>query len=205
MRISELFYRLGSFLSYPIFRKMYGVIQKINQLIHSGFHGAKFANVGKSFRLTPPIKFINGHKYISIGNNVYFHPGLRMEAICVSTPPRIIIHDNVSVGYNCQINSCQMIEIKDGCLLGSNVFITDHYHGNGTLQESAILPSKRILYSKGPVIIEENVWIGQNVSIMPNVTIGKGCIIGANSVVTHSFPPNFVVAGVPAKIVRSLS
>ena len=40
---------------------------------------------------------------------------------------------------------------------------------------------------------------------MPNVTIGKGCIIGANSVVTHSFPPNFVVAGVPAKIVRSLS
>ena len=117
MRISELFYRLGSFLSYPIFRKMYGVIQKINQLIHSGFHGAKFANVGKSFRLTPPIKFINGHKYISIGNNVYFHPGLRMEAICVSTPPRIIIHDNVSVGYNCQINSCQMIEIKDGCLL----------------------------------------------------------------------------------------
>lgn len=184
---------------------MYGVIQKINQLIHSGFHGAKFANVGKSFRLTPPIKFINGHKYISIGNNVYFHPGLRMEAICINTPPRIIIHNNVSVGYNCQINSCQMIEIMDGCLFGSNVFITDHYHGIGTLQESKIPPCNRVLYSKGPVIIGENVWIGQNVSIMPNVTIGKGCIIGANSVVTHSFPPNCVVAGVPAKIVRSLS
>lgn len=181
-------------------------MKKVRQLLYSGFYGAKFLEVGTRFRITPPIKFINGPQYISIGNNFYAHPGLRMEAICVDKQPyiRIRIHDNVSLGYNCQINACQQIEIKSGCLFGSNVFITDHFHGSGISLEIEIPPANRDLYSKGPVVIEENVWIGQNVSIMPNVTIGKGCIIGANSVVTHSFPPNSILAGVPAKIVRRI-
>lgn len=47
----------------------------------------------------------------------------------------------------------------------------------------------RPLFSKGEVIIEDNVWIGEGVAVMPNVTIGKNSIIGANSVVTKSIAP----------------
>lgn len=64
-------------------------------------------------------------------------------------------------------------------------------------------PSKRPLSSK-PVCIGNNVWIGEGVCVMPGVTIGDNVIIGANAVVTHSFPKNVVIAGVPAKIIKTL-
>jgi acetyltransferase-like isoleucine patch superfamily enzyme len=83
------------------------------------------------------------------------------------------------------------------------VFITDHYHGTTGADDLAIPPLERKLFFKGPVVIEENVWIGEGVAIMPDVTIGKGSVIGANAVVTKSVPPLSVVAGAPAKVIRT--
>ena len=60
------------------------------------------------------------------------------------------------------------------------------------------------MYSKGPVIIQDNVWIGEKATILPGVTIGEGAIIGANSVVTKDVPAKSLVVGCPAKIVKTL-
>lgn len=54
-----------------------------------------------------------------------------------------------------------------------------------------------------PVVIEDDVWIGSRVIILPGVTIGKGSVIGASAVVSKSVPPYSVVAGNPAKIVKT--
>lgn len=116
--------------------------------------------------------------------------------------PRLQIGNNVSIMSNCQISCVNQIEIGDGCLLGNNVFITDNFHGSSNLKELSVPPLERVLYSKGPVIIGRNVWVGRNVCIMPGVRIGDNCIVGANSVVTHSFPNNVIVAGVPAKQIK---
>lgn len=56
-----------------------------------------------------------------------------------------------------------------------------------------------------PIHIEDHVWVGQNAVILKGVTIGKGAIIGAFSVVTRDVEPWTVVAGNPARVVRSLS
>lgn len=116
--------------------------------------------------------------------------------------PEIVIEDNVTFTDNCYVSCINKIYIGSGTLLGSNTFICDNFHGKGTLEECDIIPSKRELYSKGPVIIGKNVWIGRNVSIMPNVIIGDNVIIGANSVVTHNIENNSIVAGIPAKVLR---
>lgn len=63
---------------------------------------------------------------------------------------------------------------------------------------------ERSMYSKGPVVIGNNVWLGNNVCVMPGVTIGDGAIIGANSVVTHDIPAYSVAAGIPAKVIKQL-
>ena len=107
-------------------------------------------------------------------------------------------------GHGVYISSINKVEIEDGVLCGGNVFITDNFHGKSEVDELDIRPNDRLLYSKGAVHIGKNVWIGKNACIMPNVIIGDNCIVGANAVVTKNIPPNCVVAGVPAKIIREI-
>jgi virginiamycin A acetyltransferase len=56
--------------------------------------------------------------------------------------------------------------------------------------------------SKGPIIVEDEVWIGTSSMILSGVTIGRGAIIGAGSVVTKDVPPFSIVAGIPAKVIK---
>lgn len=201
MRSVDVIYLIGC-----IFGRMRKVVpvKKIIQLFMSGFYGTKFASCGKRFRISTPVKFINGAHYIHVGDDVCIHPFVRLEAIKIvgCPPPVISIGNRNGLGYNTQINASNRIEIGDDVLFASNVYITDHYHGDMSIGEVDIPPSQRKIHSKGPVIIGARCWLGQNVSIMPNVTLGEGCIVGANSVVTHSFPANSVVAGCPAKLIK---
>lgn len=151
---------------------------------------------------------INGEKYITIGNNTRIKPGLVMESIDnhngFEFHPEILIGNNVSVNYHAHIASVNKVQIGDNVLIGSKVFIADHSHGEASSEALLLPPSKRKLYSKGTVIIEDNVWIGENCAILPGVTIGQNSIIGANSVVTKSIPPNCVAAGNPARLIKTI-
>ena len=55
-----------------------------------------------------------------------------------------------------------------------------------------------------PVIIGKNVWIGDHATLLPGVTVGDGAIIAAGAVVTKDVPPRAIVAGVPAKVIRTV-
>lgn len=69
----------------------------------------------------------------------------------------------------------------------------------------SIAPLSRPVVSKGPIIIDDNVWIGENAVILSGVHIGEGAIIAANAVVTKDVDSYTMVAGVPAKPVKILS
>jgi acetyltransferase-like isoleucine patch superfamily enzyme len=119
--------------------------------------------------------------------------------------PKLIIGNNVAFNNDCHIGCINRIEIGNNVLGASRIYITDHYHGEISADDLANVPTSRPLTSKGPVIIKDNVWIGEGVSILPGVTIGENAIIGANSVVNRDVPPNSVVAGIPAKVIRVLA
>ena len=143
---------------------------------------------------------------MKIGESFSSLPGLRIE--CIDTyddqhfSPKLIIGDGVSFNYYCHVGCINKIVIGNHVMVGSYVLITDHSHGE--LERTSVPVAKRKLLSKGPVIIEDNVWIGEHACIMPGVTIGEGSIIGANAVVTHDVPPFSVAVGVPARVVKSL-
>jgi len=151
----------------------------------------------------------HGLKHISVGNDFYTASGLILEAydshLESTYNPEIVIGDNVRIGNDCHIGCVNKIIIGNNVLIASKVFITDHFHGETTAEYMNIPPNARKVISKGPVIIEENVWIGEGVAIMPNVRIGKNSIIGANAVVTKNLPNNCVFAGNPAKIIKKLN
>ena len=168
----------------------------------------KFKSIGSDPYFEFPFE-VRGLEYISIGNNFKAGEGLVMEAWdnyfdLYRFSPSIEIGDNVCLMNNCQISAIDKVEIGNNVLVGRFVFISDNGHGNASDIAKGTPPEQRKPYSKGPVIIEDNVWIGRGVAIMPNVRIGKNSIIGANSVVTHDIPPNSVAVGSPAKVVKTI-
>ena len=149
-----------------------------------------------------PVYMLNP-EYMHIGSGFRAGPGLRIEAIDTyqGAPylPGIFIGKNVNINWNAHIGAIDRIEIHDNVLIGSNVLITDHGHGDTREEDLATPPEQRKLTSKGPVIIEANVWIGENVCILGGVRIGKGAVVGANAVVISDVAPGSVVGGVPSR------
>ncbi|KAF2081152.1 DapH/DapD/GlmU-related protein [Flavobacterium sharifuzzamanii] len=152
--------------------------------------------------------YLKGGEYIKIGNNFDCDQRLRLDAIDnflgEKFYPEIIIGNNVSIQKDCHIGAINKIILGDNVLLASKVYISDHSHGEITKEALLLPPSKRKLYSKSPVIIEDNVWLGENVVVLPGVTIGENTVVGANAVVTKSIPKNSVVGGNPARVIREL-
>lgn len=148
--------------------------------------------------------YLIGGKYISIGSNMYIGKRIVWEVYKVKDTPSLSFGDNSSFGDEGHITCINMVKIGNGVRFGRKVFITDNAHGASDRLLLDIPATKRPLTSKGPVIIEDNVWIGEMSCIMPGVTIGRGAIIAANAVVTHDIPAYSVAAGIPAKVVKQL-
>lgn len=174
------------------------------------WHGYKsrFGSLGDGSYIEPPWMITNPAN-IFIGSNFSALSRLRMETfeeyLGEKFTPKILIGDNVAFNNDCHIGCINRVEIGNNVLGASRIYISDHYHGRIECADLEHIPTERRLFSKGPVIIKENVWIGEGVAIMPGVTIGMNAIIGANSVVTKDIPANAVAAGSPAKVVRSLT
>lgn len=119
-------------------------------------------------------------------------------------PPRIALKKNgMIIGKDCSINTwdfyseCYLIEIGNHVQITSGVKIFTH--GGGWVMRNEI-PNYD---SFGRVKIGDNVYIGNNAMIMLGITIGNNVVIAAGSVVTKNVPDNVVIAGNPARIVKS--
>ena len=145
--------------------------------------------------------------YVEIGGHCFFEiPSRSLEkSNGVSAPnPSLIIGDNCSFGEYTHITCVNSIVIGDNLLTGRNCLITDHSHGINNGTENSIAPTDRVLFSKGPVKIGNNVWLGDKVAVLPGVSIGDGTIVAANAVVTHDLPSYVIAGGVPAKIIKKI-
>jgi acetyltransferase-like isoleucine patch superfamily enzyme len=110
---------------------------------------------------------------------------------------------DIRVGRRVFINQCCTIydmggvDIADLVMIGPNVNIITAGHPLEPSQRRAYIEAK-------PIVIEKNVWIATAVTIIGGVTVGENSVVAAGAVVTRNVPPNTLVAGVPARVIRSL-
>lgn len=205
--IVRLFYNTGRLFSLVFSHKLLSLCLGLRDTFYSGWV-ASGINTTHKIKLEYPAVIL-GHSYIKIGKNFSSRARLRIEAydkyLQESFSPAIIIGDHVCFNFDCHVGCIDKIVIKDNVLIGSRVLIIDHAHGDLTKEYLHIAPALRNLTTKGPVIIEENVWIGEGAAILPNVTIGANSIIGANAVVTKDIPANSIALGIPAKVYKTIS
>lgn len=155
----------------------------------------RFGNWGRKALIYPFANTLHQPQRIHVGESTSIEKEARLT--CWENG-QIFIGSHCHLGQHNHFTSANQIRIGDRILTGSNVLISDNSHGDTSFATLQIPPIHRPLISKGPVIIEDDVWIGQNVCILSGVTIGKGAVIGANSVVTHDIPPYTVAVGLPA-------
>jgi len=116
------------------------------------------------------------------------------------------IQKNAKVGTRCKISShtfvCEGVTIEDNVFIGHNVaFINDTYP-RATAADGGLQTEKD--WRVDPTVIKKGASIGSGATILCNVTVGENAIVGAGSVVTKNVPANTVVAGNPARVLRSV-
>jgi UDP-2-acetamido-3-amino-2,3-dideoxy-glucuronate N-acetyltransferase len=120
--------------------------------------------------------------------------------------PFVEIQKGCTVGRNCKIQShsflCEGVSIEDEVFVGHGVmFINDRYPRSATV--SGALQTEDD-WKVVPTVIKKGASIGSNATILCGVTVGEGAIVGAGSVVTKNVPPQTIVAGNPAKVIRKI-
>jgi len=143
---------------------------------------------------------VRGKGSVTIGDdaNLYAFVG-RTRLYTRSPAARIVIGRNVRLNGT-TIQAAELIEIGDDCILGdANVMDTDMHPIDADRRHN---PAARI--RTAPIVMERNVWVGGQAAVLQGVRIGENSVVGFRAVVTSDVPPNVVVAGNPARVVRSL-
>ena len=148
---------------------------------------------------------------VKLGENVKLAKFINLYGCTIGDHTKIgtfvEVQKNAFIGRHCKIQShtfiCEGVTIEDEVFIGHGVtFVNDKYpratNGNGALQNEQD-------WKVEPTIVKKGASIGSGVTILCNVTIGEKAIVGSGSVVTRNVPPNTIVAGNPARIIRRIS
>ena len=117
------------------------------------------------------------------------------------------IQKNAKVGKNCKISShtfiCEGVTLEDNVFVGHGVtFINDSFP-RATTPEGELQTENH--WRVVPTLVKKGASIGSGATILCNVVVGENAIVGAGSVVTRDVPDNAIVAGNPAKFLRTLT
>jgi maltose O-acetyltransferase len=160
------------------------------------------------------------------GDRVQFGPGFKANRkLVIKGPGRVIFGAEVNawaheernviitydrdvtirIGSHVRLNGVGLmakrgITIGDHCILGSTLLVDTDFHS--VRRDRATNPHAPVL--SAPIVVGDNVWLAGQTVVLKGVTIGANAVVGFRAVVTRDVPPDVIVAGNPARVVREL-
>jgi acetyltransferase-like isoleucine patch superfamily enzyme len=204
-----------SFLEYELATFLFGSLSGgIGYFLRKQFYRRIFKSIGKSVILGKAIALRHPQR-MSLGNRVAIDDFVLLDAggtgpegmilgddviisrNCVvqgKTGP-VVVGEKTDIGCNCVLSSVTGIYIGKSVLIAGNCYI-----GGGRYKSERLdIPMlEQGLYSKGPVVIGDDVWLGAGVIVLDGAKIGTGAIVGAGAVVTKDLPDYAIAVGAPA-------
>jgi len=199
-------------LTRPLFRLLYGLHVGIREgIIWLGrffwfepLFRSQCVAVGRGLRMEF-LPYLSGKGRIVLGDHVRLSgkPSISFSNR-LRPDPELIIGDDTFIGHQCGFNVATSIRIGNHCLLATGVRIYDfdgHPYEADRRRANEPFPPE----NSRPVVIGDDVWIGSEVVILKGVTIGPRSIVAAASVVASDVPPDTIVGGNPARVLKRLA
>jgi acetyltransferase-like isoleucine patch superfamily enzyme len=148
---------------------------------------------------------------VTLGANVRLSRFINLYGCSVGDNTKIgafvEIQKNARIGKNCKISShsfiCEGVVVEDNVFIGHNVTFINDLYPKATTSTGALQTEED--WVCGTTVVKKGASIGSSSTLLCGITVGENAIVGAGSVVTKDVPPYCIVAGVPAKVLRSLN
>lgn len=210
---------LLALFSYELLILLFGNLAgALGYLLRKKFYPKLFKQVGKSvifgkgLVLRHPSRISIGDRVAIDDNSLFDASGAGEAGItlgddvivsrnCViqgKTAP-VSIGDRTDIGCNAVITSSGGVSIGNAVLIAGNCYIGGGRYNTDRLDIPMMAQG---LYTKGPVVIGDDVWLGAGATVLDGVKIGKGCVVGAGAVVTKNLPEYAIAIGIPAKVIK---
>lgn len=182
--------------------QIHNTYRRVRDKIFTLLYCFSFKELAPKSTLSMPFS-VEGARYIAIKKEVFIKPNAWLLALnysdSTSKDTKLSIDEGTYIGRNAHIVSLKSIRIGKNVLMGDNVYIADNFHRFDKVD----LPYKEQgVGFKSEVEIGDGTWLGENVCVISS-KIGKQCIVGANSLVIHDVPDYCMVAGSPARIIKT--
>lgn len=150
--------------------------------------------IGSRVRLSGRAKIVNEGR-MTIGDRVRLDSTVAKLELVALAGGHLEIAENAFINYGTSIVAAAHVRVGEDCLIGTHVMVMDcDFHR---------VEDKAWDTNGEPIILEPRVWLGNRSIVLKGVTVGHDSVVAAGAVVTKDVPPRTVVAGNPARVVRS--
>jgi len=148
---------------------------------------------------------------VKLGKNVKIHDFVNLYGCEIGDNTKVgtfvEIQKGARIGNNCKISShtfiCEGVTIEDNVFIGHNVTFINDLYPKATTQDGRLQTEED--WDCVPTLVKKGASIGSSSTVLCGITVGGNAIIGAGSVVIKDVPPNTIVAGNPARILRKIN